>query len=340
MGTYERTARIMNAENFGQYLKNSSQLYQLSYQELKSLVLQYPYCSNLHILLAQKSKIDNHKDWESNLNKAALYSVDRAHLHEKLQEQVLTEMQNEHFSLEEDFLELKDLSTLEEVLEKVPVEPEEKNLPAEEQVAIIQTKEEAVSTSVIEEAPPLEELEELVIPDQESEVIPNLELQEVMREKGHSPFRVLDILPDIIALAKTLDTIEVKALQKSPSKPIKNPLPKPIPKSSFSSWVQQFQPNQVNIQLGEIMESKKREDLKKERKKKRKKNKKKANTVSLIAQQSIEDRKEIASETLANLLADQGFYDKAINMYEQLILIFPEKSSFFAEKIENLKNNS
>ena len=37
----------MNAENFSDYLKSTSELYKVSYQELKSLALQYPYCTNL-----------------------------------------------------------------------------------------------------------------------------------------------------------------------------------------------------------------------------------------------------------------------------------------------------
>ena len=58
----------MNAENFGDYLKNPALLYQLSYQELKSLVLQYPFSANLHALLFQKSQIEGHKDLDKNLS--------------------------------------------------------------------------------------------------------------------------------------------------------------------------------------------------------------------------------------------------------------------------------
>ncbi|MBK9981526.1 MAG: hypothetical protein IPP15_03720 [Saprospiraceae bacterium] len=43
------------------------------------------------------------------------------------------------------------------------------------------------------------------------------------------------------------------------------------------------------------------------------------------------------SETFADLLAAQGYKDKAIEMYLQLMEKYPEKSSFFAAKIEALK---
>lgn len=47
----------------------------------------------------------------------------------------------------------------------------------------------------------------------------------------------------------------------------------------------------------------------------------------------------IITETLAQLLANQGQIEKAISMYERLSLIFPDKSAFFAAKIKQLKSN-
>ncbi len=46
---------------------------------------------------------------------------------------------------------------------------------------------------------------------------------------------------------------------------------------------------------------------------------------------------EVASETLADLLAAQGHSDKAIRMYEQLSLRYPEKLASFAARIEDLR---
>lgn len=45
---------------------------------------------------------------------------------------------------------------------------------------------------------------------------------------------------------------------------------------------------------------------------------------------------DIFSETLADLLASQGHFRQAIQMYEKMRLIYPEKSRFFAAKIEEL----
>ena len=49
------------------------------------------------------------------------------------------------------------------------------------------------------------------------------------------------------------------------------------------------------------------------------------------------DRKEIMTETLAQLYKEQGKYKKALKGYQVLSLKYPEKSSFFAAQIQELK---
>ncbi|MDI9257855.1 tetratricopeptide repeat protein [Flavobacterium sedimenticola] len=51
----------------------------------------------------------------------------------------------------------------------------------------------------------------------------------------------------------------------------------------------------------------------------------------------IEDTSHLMTETLARVYLEQKKYSKAIQAYEILILKYPEKSSFFADRISDIK---
>ncbi|RAK24210.1 hypothetical protein B0I03_10261 [Flavobacterium aquaticum] len=53
---------------------------------------------------------------------------------------------------------------------------------------------------------------------------------------------------------------------------------------------------------------------------------------------SIEEPTHLMTETLAKVYLEQKKYTKAIQAYEILILKYPEKSSFFADRINEIKN--
>lgn len=55
------------------------------------------------------------------------------------------------------------------------------------------------------------------------------------------------------------------------------------------------------------------------------------------AKQSLEESTELVTETLAKIYHLQKNYAKAIQAYEQLSLVFPEKKTFFASRIEKIK---
>ena len=58
--------------------------------------------------------------------------------------------------------------------------------------------------------------------------------------------------------------------------------------------------------------------------------------IQRIAESSNESR-EVLTETMAEVLLLQGLRDKAIEVYQKLSLLNPEKSAYFAAKIEEIK---
>ncbi len=118
----------MNAENFRAYLNDPSLLYQVPYEELKSLALEYPYNPHLRWLLLQKCRMDHRPDARKALEKAAVYSIDRRALYHFVQTPY-SKADNSLFVFNEDFLELKDLSALKEEL-PTPIEATTAERPA------------------------------------------------------------------------------------------------------------------------------------------------------------------------------------------------------------------
>ena len=109
----------MTSNNLLKFLGNREYLHQISYQELKSMVIQYPYSLSLRYLLAMKSQQEDNIDLDRNIELLATYGIDRAYLHKIFSEDpIILEDLEESVVLGEDFLELKELSALERSIDE------------------------------------------------------------------------------------------------------------------------------------------------------------------------------------------------------------------------------
>ncbi|MDO8365606.1 MAG: hypothetical protein Q7T20_02330 [Saprospiraceae bacterium] len=146
----------MTQERFTQIVDDPDLLRRITYEELKTLALAYPYAHNLRCLLAIKARQIDHPDATRNLATAAAYSLDRTRLFLLVAPQVIVPQQ---VLAPEEVLELKPIETVKRELEALsPLAREERsfelpmaseaNLPAEPPAPLPVYEEKFVAESV------------------------------------------------------------------------------------------------------------------------------------------------------------------------------------------------
>lgn len=56
--------------------------------------------------------------------------------------------------------------------------------------------------------------------------------------------------------------------------------------------------------------------------------------------ESLDELDDFYTETLAGIYAEQGYYEEAIKVYAKLILLYPEKSTYFATLVNKIKSKN
>ena len=241
-------------------MDNPDLLSSISYEELKTLALAYPYAHNLRYLLALKGQQDKHPDAPRTLETAAAHSLDRTRLFALVAAPLLTPQR-----IAEEVLVLKPIETIQRELDALTpvVRPE-----------MLESEKPAFAAPIPSPSP--------------------------------APTPAAPVTPPISTTAP----------------------PTALPPLPFTAWMNQFSPPALTDKLAlPLVPSPALPPPPAPAR----------SVAQSLAERSVAENKDVISETLARLLAKQGYRDKAIVMYERLALSFPEKSSFFAAEIEKLK---
>lgn len=346
---------MLSSESIHQQMRNTSSCSTLHLNELKELMDLYPYASSIVTLYLKSLANDQDLRLSSQLEKYAYQIPNRTLLYDLLVTQT-NEAKKERvvqpeiiqeattvLSLESESSEPADVqsaSPIEEisVMEIEPVLiPEEETEELETMIEPVAKSEVLFTEETIEDGEVSEEGAEesaLNIPHQLEETREMDEVDTLIQSAVISSSYLQLAYPGAAEEVEIEEKILLDEETESPSEEkdrIQVVDPATVVQSkSFTDW----------LKMGEILDGAKEEQEEEEKKPtfyQFEKPKKEFYSPAKKAKESVSENAMPVSETLAQIFALQGNINKAIQVYEQLSLSFPEKKSFFASQIRNLK---
>lgn len=334
---------MISSEDIGKYISNPSSIPAGSGSDIQDWMQKYPYSSSLYMLYVKAQKISGALDFEEALKVSAAHSTDRERLKELIEEVQTEVVEKEIATTTEETSAQKVEEKVEElpevIVEKEEIIQEEKNespaLEADEielSVPVEDTnssKDENVD-ELQEEESAIDELEESIL-THSINIAYELSPDEILGEKisADLPLETESNEEESISFRfkreEDVEATEPKETEEPPSIDLS--------KLSFVDWLKykQGQRSESSTQFNEpldlseeLVSSKDSQEFFDPVKK---------------ARESLIESEDLVSETLAEIHVLQKNFGKAIEAYEQLILIYPEKKAIFASRIKEINDS-
>lgn len=362
----------MNKQTFIQLIKNPSGISPEQLLELEKVVGGFPYCQSAYILIAKQAAETGSMLADQKIKKAAAYTLDRKNLKRILygaKELVVNEIKNISEPTITPFEnQIEELRTKEEI-EKVI---EEKII--EEQIIIKDTSSIVTEENNASKREPLTDEQRDQILKELKENLTNLHALKNTPSTNELPKEIIE-LKEIVSTPKNVEIETIPTIVEPEIALIENkevPIVESLPSSNLQKeWFEtnlSIAPIRTEDVIVEIQEKEAESEVLlsylsflEEKRSVFRKNKKKEvaiiakiilddptipkldinnlpdNSIDLSSKSSIAFKGPV-SENFAKILGLQGKKEKAIEIYEQLILKNPEKKPYFESQIEKLKN--
>ena len=305
----------MNRQLFLQLLEHPDSVSEQESIALKKFTEDFPYCQAGQLLFVKYLHSQKSVHYPEQLKTAAAYAADRKVLynliHAPAKEVEVVEAQIHH---------PESVALIEEHIKEGPASTEQEIIPEEKvveetpsQIEIIQKRlqeiasEKTVPAVTEAEQEKKEELKSVSLPAKE-ETLPPPEIVTPVKPEKKKEEDLKSVKHSFTGWLKTVK--KEPAVKPLPEDPEENTLPASTSDEIITLFIEtepRIVPSKAEFY----------------------------NPVKM-AKQSLEEREDIVSETLAGIFAEQGNLPRAIEMYRKLMLSNPEKSSFFAALIEKL----
>ncbi len=315
----------MTPETFNRYLNNPSLLDGQTADELSLLVKEYPYFQVARMLLARNLYAIQSEKYPYVLRLAAAYAGDRSKLKTLIEGSPVSS--NDEPKTESDSGKQTEIEVINITAETTPVSVDEiKENPVSDNLIAVESPNPEVHILEVKEPQEMdgevdlkEPESETVVPEASTDATEDVisenpvvtDLQQVISDSVHNP-----VIDNIFTRLSEIGITESE-----------------IAESEF--YIDKSESTQlVDAKItarNELVERFIREEPRISAPKHEFFN------AEDNARQSSSLPEDIVSETLANIYEQQGLYNLALKIYEKLVLLIPEKSSYFAARIEEIE---